>query len=203
MGIWDPIVARLKIWTQDDEVRRPTPADLDRYEAEAGFKLPDDYRSYALTFGPGELGRCEFCFSTPGFPKAGDLDLAEKNRIWLKLAVAGCPDKNLAERFGDAWRARRLIHFCEVSGIGDRFAWDPMDVTDAETHEYGIYALPVDSTGWKNMRVARTFREFVLDYALGGQYTGWGPPKPEHLVEPIERDGTGPIQFAQSSLKKT
>jgi SMI1 / KNR4 family (SUKH-1) len=196
--IWTDLEARLEVSTQDEEVKRPTPEDLDGFEAEFGFRLPDDYRDYALTFGPGELGRHEFGFCTPGFPRANRLDLAKTNREWHDDTLARSDDKTLTRRFGDAGRARRFVLFGYTAGIGDRFAWDPAGVTDAERHEYGIYIIPEGGNASSVVRVAASFREFVMDYALGD---GYERQFDDYLAsEPTERDGTGPIQFGQPSL---
>ncbi len=51
---------------------------------------------------------------------------------------------------------------------GDTYAWDPGEVTDAETNEYAIY---VRCSGYD--RVASSFEEFVMVYCLGEELERW------------------------------
>jgi hypothetical protein len=203
MNVWDDLEKRLDIVTQDGLVKKPRVEELDRYEQENGFKLPDDYREFALAFGPGGFGRLEWWFATPGFPKGHDLhDLAISRESWRRCRCDGIKDADLTKQFGiDADRVRRLVPFCNQRLDGEAFAWDISDVTDPERHEYGIYHITFDHPPMK--RVASTFREFVLDYALGGgferqsyagNYYGGDRDMSGDLSQP------GPIQFEQSSI---
>src|SRR4051794_41938662 len=118
MGVWDDLEKRLVIHNEDGPSKKPKLEDLDKCEAEAGFKLPEDYREFALAFGPGCLHG--FNFHTPGFPRSE----------WANLG--GClvqdeygDDEWLVEDFGDADLARRVVGFSDVDGVGDRFALGP------------------------------------------------------------------------------
>jgi hypothetical protein len=198
MGVWDELEKRLDIVTQDGVVKKPKIADLDQYERESGFNLPEDYREFALAFGPGGFGTGEWAFATPGFSKGHDLvDLVKSCESWRRSRIEGCSDADLSRSFGvDAARVRRLIPFCNRRTSGDGFAWDPSDVTDTDRHEYGIYHITFDRP--PIVRVASTFREFVMDYALGGGFE-------RHLYDE-SADKTGelskpdPIGFAQGSI---
>ncbi len=166
MGVWDDLLQRTKFTTREGEFKRPKPEDLDRFEAEFGFKLPADYREFALAFGPGALGEGEWSFQTPGFPGVGpDFDLAEAN---ANRGLPNYSDAELTER-GDPALIRRLVGFCKGGMEGDRFSWDPAEVTDPEKHEYAIYITCGDLKPL-TQRAASTFREIVMDYLLGGGY---------------------------------
>src|SRR3954470_21685086 len=67
MESWDEIAARIELCLVVDKDWRPDEADLDAYEAKAGFKLPLDYRRFALAYGRGSMGAShfEFAFDTP------------------------------------------------------------------------------------------------------------------------------------------
>lgn len=190
MAVWGDLERRLVIYNEDGPAKKPRPEDLDRYEAEDGFKLPEDYREFALLFGPGGLHR--FNFRTPGFPGSE----------WANLGGRLVPDEYeddewLVQVIGDPDLARRLVVFSDVDGIGDCFAWDPADVTDPVKHDYGIYIIAHECNNPPVTRVASTFREFVLSYALGGGYE-------RHVYGQVNELGIlnspGPIGFGQGSL---
>ena len=64
MGIWDDLRQRIKVeFASAGKVETSSPEDLDRFEKESGFRLPDDYGEFATTFGPGTCGRG--CSSMP------------------------------------------------------------------------------------------------------------------------------------------
>jgi len=199
MGIWDELARRLDLWLEDNEVKKPTLEDLDRFESEAGFHLPQDYRDYALTFGPGDIGSREWSFLTPGFPQAGkNVDLAEANAWHKKYVIDGETDAELARMFGDAARARRLVVFCSTRLVGDIFAWDPGEVTDAARHDYAIYMIPAEANNPPFGRIATSFREFVFNYALGGgheRHIYRDPP-----AEPSDLERPDKIRFQQAMI---
>jgi SMI1 / KNR4 family (SUKH-1) len=199
MGIWDDVEKRLQISTQHDDVKKPKVEDLDQFERENGFKLPDDYREYALTFGPGAIGSREWFFATPGFPgKGNDLeDLATSRESWRKCRCDGVKDEALSKQFGmDADRVRRLVPFCNQRLEGEGFAWDTSDVTDPDRHEYGIYHHTDCYSPIK--RVASTFREFVRDYALGGGFERTYFRDSPDTIGDLNRPD--PIFFQQASI---
>jgi hypothetical protein len=175
MGVWDDLKKRIAVrYTSDGKHRKPKPKDLDRYEKESGFKLPDDYREFVLTFGPGTFGR-GWEFSSPGFPKVdSDVDLAYMNRRFQEQNTPLHQDH---------------VRFCGKEDFHGWWAWNPKDVTNPERHEYGIYLLLDDPP----VKVASTFREFVMSYALGGGFQEFEGQEPE----PGELSLPGPISFSQ------
>jgi hypothetical protein len=198
MGNWDDLLSRIEIILQDDEHKRPTIGDLDGFEAEFGFKLPEDYRQFALRFGPGELGRREWRFQTPGFPGAGPLaDLGELNRGYLRrLQGIETLDEAKFSRYGDPMVIRRLVTFCTGGLETDAFTWDTGHVTDPEKNDYAVYILSGDLEPHVQ-RVASSFREFVVDYLLAG---GYDRHVYEPSTEPYELEGRDEILFVQPSL---
>lgn len=146
---WKDLYAKLEI-RAGAKARKPTDAMLDRFEKAHGFELPDDYRGFAKTFGPGELGAYVRIY-TP-VPKGSNGDLSEL----VDMVHEGA--EVLSETYGDPKLIERLVPFADTIG-GDTIAWDPEAVTDADAHEYAILLLPDDSP--KVKRVASDFGEFV------------------------------------------
>jgi hypothetical protein len=158
MAVWDDLEKRVVV----DHVNamggcvalKPRPEDLDRFERESGFKLPDGYREFAMTFGPGCLDP-GFYFYSPGFPSDQSVDLAARN-------LPSQPKEPGGPHGG-------FLRFCHSDDFHASWAWDPEDVTDPDTHEYGIYLLGADGYDGPH-KVASTFHEFVTSYVLGGGF---------------------------------
>jgi hypothetical protein len=170
MESWAKIAKRIKLECPTGVVNRPSEADLVRYETEAGFKFPLDYRRFALDYGSGTLaGSYEFRFYTPSMTEDGvysDLDPPGG----CNSTFSGYTDEELAKDYNrDPAQLRRMVIFCAVGDYGDSFAWGPAEVTDPATNDMAIYLLgsAVRAGVW---RVASTFREFVVDYLLRGRY---------------------------------
>jgi hypothetical protein len=181
MGVWDDLRRRLVVqYASEAEVQTPSPEDLDRFERESGFRLPDDYRDFAATFGPGTYGP-GWQVETPGFANA-------EGRY---NGLAG-----LFRRVQDTYPG--FVVFCGKEDFHGWFAWDPKDVTDPGGHDYGVYVLGGPSgedSDAPPLKAASSFREFVLSYALGGGFkrqlaeSGYG--------DPGEAGSSGPVPFAQ------
>jgi hypothetical protein len=173
MSDWCEIEARIKLECPTGVDQRPTEADLDRYEAEAGYKLPDDYRRFALAYGPGSLaGAYDFKFYTPGVPEAGLRgDLAAYNPPGdCPKRFRGRTDKDLAKTFGrDPAQLRRMVFFCSMDGY-DSYAWDPAEVTDPLTNDKAIYRFVGERSWPVASRTFREFLEFIVDFNLHGKY---------------------------------
>lgn len=166
MGMWDSLRDRLGIVEGDDVVPRPSEPALDRYEAATGFKLPQSYRQFVRTFGPGELGQV-FTVYSPGYPDSG-IDLGRMNQAFRKTASFDKrSDADPARSHDDPRRARRLVLFAHDIGP-DYYGFDPEAVRDAEAHEYGIYAVMHSDP--RVVNIAGSFREFIEEYCLGD---GW------------------------------
>jgi hypothetical protein len=176
MGVWDDLKKRVKIvhaenrsgiiHTEDGEVWKPTPRDLDHFEQLRGLQFPDEYREFAQTFGPGKFGRDEWCIYMPGIDWESEPDSLDIDYLYEWWIHTQERESNL-----------KLILFCEKRYGSPRkpaeyFGWNPEDVTDPDRHEYGIYRTYNESQllapKTPPTKVASTFREFVRSYALGG-----------------------------------
>lgn len=140
-----------------------TPEDLARFEKKARFQFPAAYRTLATTIGAGQLANY-FRFLTP-FAKDPAIDLVEYNSLeqaeLKQMKKSAGPVDHQAQ-------LQRMVHFC-TNYMLHSFAWDPQDVTDAQTHEYGIYFVS-RRRDQPPKRVAASFDEFIETFCLGGGY---------------------------------
>jgi len=130
---------------------------LDDYEKRSGFILPRSYRCFIKVFGPGEL-TCKYEFCAPGYPDQPEMIDLEKFNEDLKSQMT----KSTLKRFSDPERIQRLVFFCRT-GEGDLIGWDPSDVQNAPTREYGIYCW-----GRANAAklIAKSFDQFINSVCL-------------------------------------
>ncbi len=121
-----------------------------------------------MTFGPGYL-EPGFCFNSPGFPSDRSVDLTARNLL-SQAREPGGPIGGFSR-------------FCHSDDFHGSWAWNSEDVTDPARHEYGIYQTHPEVVPFGSGRVGRrrppvkvasTFREFVLDYALADDLGGRG-----------------------------
>ena len=136
-------------------VPKPTPAQLDKFEAETGFRLPRSYRDYILVFGPGEFP-CVLKIAAPGYDylqNTFDLQTAGSGYGYgqEELIRAGLPPE-------DQQRMGRLVYF-GLHHSRQWLGWDPQDMREAEAPEYGIYRVDWVSDGAEF--VATSFRQLV------------------------------------------
>jgi len=140
-----------------------TPEDLARFEKKARFQFPTAYRTLATTIGAGQLANY-FRFLTP-FAKDPAIDLVEYNSLeqaeLKQMKKSAGPVDHQAQ-------LQRMVHFC-TNYMLHSFAWDPQDVSDAQTHEYGIYFVS-RRRDQPPKRVAASFDEFIETFCLGGGY---------------------------------
>jgi len=202
MAVWDDLVRQLDVMTWDGEHWKSTPEDVDRFEAETGFRLPDDYREFAVAIGPGTIGNGEheFDFLAPGFPEtSGYQDLTQQFHRWRKDCQYPGGEDHSATTPYDPGRYARLLPFCFVGLVGDGFGWDPADVSDPDRHEYGIYIIGNDN-GIPMDRVAGTFREFIVRFVLGGGYERHFNLVKSRTPDPVDWDGSTSVAFGQGPL---
>lgn len=134
---------------------KPTVAQLDQFEAESGFRLPQSYREYILVFGPGKLFS-DWYVAAPGYGASWrwDLQTLHENRRPQESWIDHYPQEH--------WdRLRRCRYFC--AKYKDTFGWDPAEVVDPAANEYAVYRLTEDG---RVLRVADSFRGFVEEAAL-------------------------------------
>lgn len=132
----------------------PSAADLDRFEAEAGIRLAAGYRGFVQAFGAGVLA---------------------VGRGWIRCLAPSCRNESfdlghslaLQRSFAQTcfWvnpRIARLVVFASDLR-GDRYGWDPEDITDPDGPEFGVYA-------WRHgddetaLKLTRTFEGFIRLY---------------------------------------
>lgn len=132
MGIWDDLKRRLVVqYASEGEVKTPSPEDLDRFERESGFRLPEDYREFATTFGPGTYGP-GWQVETPGF--------AKPPRGKYKKAPGRYDGLDGLYRQMQGYNPGFVV-FCGKQDFHGWVAWDPKDVTDPVARDYGVYVL--------------------------------------------------------------
>lgn len=162
---WQEQLRQIPSETGFQPVPLPTGA-LDACEKESGTRLPRSYREFLLALGPGELGFRpggegeEYQIVAPAYPGSNEgADLASLTRQYRSASsLEQRSDQDLEKQYGDARRIRRLVLFASTFG-GDRYGWDPEEVTDPGAPEFGIYRVP----DWGPVEyVASSFAEFIL-----------------------------------------
>ncbi len=135
-------------------VTKPTVAQLDQFEAEAGFRLPQSYRDYILVFGPGRLLK-DLDIAAPGYDGSlfWDLQRMQQNMQPREHWIASSPEV-------DRDRLRRLSYFC--SRYKDCYGWDMTEICSSNSSEYAVYRWLEDG---RVVRVADSFRGFVENVA--------------------------------------
>jgi hypothetical protein len=201
MSSWDaiePAVAVVLVGTRSRAL--PDTEELDRFESSTGFLLPLDYRDYALTFGLGRFGPTGYQVAVPGFLREDEYDLRTPTAMteFVREGFESRSDEDLAEEYDDPGRARRLVVFCGTDS-NDYWGWDPEDVTDPAAREYGIYQLGRYDT--RVLRVARTFRDFLLDIVFEGVLNSDGSGTGK-LPASHEEDDYPPTRFVVSRARK-
>lgn len=164
--MWKSLYQRL-VTDEGLELVRPPEEKIDaalkRIEGELGIRLPASYAAFIREFGPGEIGGYFRIYGPPipGFRDCGN-DILEENRSWRD------PDGMWAES-GDPKLVARLVCFSTTIG-GDACFWDPEDVRNSRTHEYGIYVLSRGSMDMKVRDAAGSFKEFVERHCLANEF---------------------------------
>src|SRR5262249_39095921 len=138
-------------------VPKPSTAQLDQFEAENGLALPRSYREFILVFGPGEFS-ASLKIAAPGYgfvPHPSGVDLLATSRSY------GWNAADIARGWGTAEEKERLLRLFYFGLESGRqwLGWDPADVRDPETSEYGIYR--VEALGYGTELVAVSFRQLV------------------------------------------
>lgn len=151
-------------WTPIAE--KPTQETLDEFEHLTGVRLPLSYRNYIQVFGPGELGQ-EFRIFAPGYESLGEH--ANSSDLWTFNASKEPlrSDPKIHQYYDDQERISRLLFFASTDG-GEIIGWDPLDVRDKGSCEYGIYILLNDRKSPELL--AESFTSFVHDVCLGNGY---------------------------------
>jgi len=150
----------IDVSTKGIYTRPPTEVELSRYESEEGIRLPSSYRAFALVFGPGELAGI-FRIAVP-YCKVAAFNLGREIKAHKRQFV-GKMGWLRKEKYGDPDRVQRMLVF-STTYRGEKYAWDPVEVTDGRAHEYQVYLL---SRSGSVETIAQTFGDFVTEYCLG------------------------------------
>lgn len=164
MKTWQPLYDRMLI-PATPGVRlasKPTASALQEVETELGVKLPVDYQSFIQLFGPGELAG-EFFLMAPGYPTA-NIDL-KMHTLEFRRGIKRSPW--VQQSFDEPDLLGRLLFFCRTF-LGDKFGWDPADITNQDEHDYRVHFWRHESR--KTEIVAHSFHEFIDDLCLGDAY---------------------------------
>lgn len=163
--MWKRLYNTLEIVGEGNPLPKPEKQAISDLEKELHFKFPREYRKFLSVFGAGLLGG-DILILSPGYPDHDVYDLK-----WRYEAIHINDDSWILKYKEDSPEfIRRIIPFATSFG-GDRFFWDPEDVRDPQTHEYGIYNRPRHDDNF--FLVATAFRKFVLDICLGKKLYNW------------------------------
>lgn len=150
VGFWHALHEKLEVRGDDQtSCPRPSAAELDRFEAESGMRLPAGYRGFLQVFGPGLLkaSRNDVLVYAPGC----------RNRTY-NLEQFLEQTARLRSLHGLSDRVKRLRYFARDFTQG-AFGWDPDEATDAGAPEFVIYALYRGEDEANQM--ARSFSGFI------------------------------------------
>jgi hypothetical protein len=183
-GFWIALYDSIPIKTcrRGKPLPKPTDQLIAAFEQRSHCKLPTGYKDYIKVFGPGELA-WEYQILAPGYADQGDLvDLELFNRKLHSVFT----DDFLVHR-ADPDQVVRMLYFCRT-GSGEAIGWDPLDVQDCISMEYGIYLLARDDRSLR--KLADSYEDFIEDVCLGNEninIPGWdeGELGPRRSFEPV------------------
>jgi hypothetical protein len=155
---WGAVLAKLEV--VGGPIRPVQRAVLRRYEKNIGMSLPEGYKGFCQTIGPGELTvPRHYRIHAPRDPLWDieslnqDMKNQAPHRDQLLLDIRGTDRSQLVR---GVYFASDITTIC--------YFWDPEDLTDPDQHEYGIYAIYRDHSV---RRVCDNYWEFVNTYCLG------------------------------------
>jgi hypothetical protein len=132
-----------------------TAAHCDEWEAQHQLQLPRSYREFVLYLGAGRLSD-EFEISAPGLTSSW----ARPYFLDAMNSTYHGRDEELPHYVDDPAQFLRSIFFAmHVTTFG--FAWDPLDKSDADPGEVGIYVWDRDRDYFNLVRIAHSFGEFI------------------------------------------
>lgn len=181
MANWAELYRGLQILeTPRPRVAPPSDADLDQFERDFGFRLPLDYRAFIKVFGPGEL-TYDYGFRSAGCRASHTGPAAEQYNAKVDLiALNAVLQEMMATREAMdgpyTTQARRLVYFAGNTA-GDYVGWDPDNICDEKTAEYGVFMVRREDGDARP--VANSFAAFVkrecLDDAARPDYWAFQP----------------------------
>jgi hypothetical protein len=181
--MWKRLYRRLVTATGREIVRpaeRNIEAALRGAEEALGVPLPLPYKGFVRQFGPGVLADL-FRIYTPVVRASGcsGFDLIREQE--------GLRGRGFWAEKGRPSLVARLVSFSNTLG-GVTIFWDPADVRNARTHDYGTYVLPRNSSTAEVKELAGSFREFIESVCLGQEFDRfggyWGEEGPLQQFQP-------------------
>lgn len=149
---WELLLAQFII--QDGKVAPVATSLLYQYEHNSGFALPQSYRDYCATFGPGELRHANTCEIHVPYAVMPQYNIDQLNDSMQHVAITGIADVDLFLR----------AVFFGSNMDSDCFFWDPLDIRQSTTSEYSIYVLRRNQTIEK---ICESFWAFINHYCIG------------------------------------
>ena len=184
---WAELYASLELREiQGFPLPKPTDSSLDQYEAKSNFRLPKSYRDFIKVFGPGMLGD-DFTVRAPGYFKPTTTERSQAFNWWTDLEYFNqsirkselIADDGVAKAlFQDIERIRSCVFFADNTG-GEIIGWDPGDLRNGSSYEYGIYIL-IRHVKQPTL-LAVDFSSFITDVCFGTRYG--------QIVDPGGEDG--------------
>lgn len=150
---------------------------IPQFEKEWNFRLPDSYKAFMEEFGPVSVaGGYQIM---PPVGKKEFSDIASYNTSVRKFVKDNLSDMRKCKKWYP--QLMRVIIFGS-DYCGDNYAWDPLEVTNHTTCEYGVYYVVRESERWPPKKIADNFQEFIEEFLLGG-----GLATLDADLEPLER----------------
>lgn len=169
--MWESLFATFEI---EGPISYPRYAknEIERYEKEIGFSLPNSYKDFCSTFGPGELvPSLQYSIAAPGletlesFFEIRHLNGFVKGNMPKVDEYPGPPDLS-----GHAQLSRAIFFGSDISL--HYYFWDPEEITSKADQEYAIYVV---QRSYSIVRLADTFFEFVSRVCLATGAIGDAP----------------------------
>src|SRR5262249_41567252 len=146
--------------------------ELDDVEKQLKVRLPRSYREFMKRFGPGEFqGWARLHLVTPSVKS--HFTVTEDTKACREF-MPGSARENRTKRW-----LERVVYFASSAG-GDKYVWDPNDVTSSQPHECRFYLLWRGSEE-RPQRAGNSFWEFVQ--CVEADVRSWREENPED--EPI------------------
>ncbi len=169
---WEQLKRRFEI--VGDKLRVVSPKEIAVFEDATGFRVPISYQFYCQVFGAGTLTEpANYEIAVPGLRQAyANSELTSLNQQIRRLSNEYRYYCNRPDLFERAW------FFGQDIGTS-YFFWDPLEVTDYNNREYGIFVIQRD---YSIFRLTDSFWQFVNDICLGSGVPGSANTEPIRWV---------------------
>ena len=172
-SMWENILNGMDVDTSMCDISPADQKQLDDFEIQSGVKLPQSYRTFCTVFGAGELSEC-YRITVPGY--SGEAAFVDLHNLNSEMHVG----LEWEEYSPDPKQFQRAIIFANDVARNIYF-WDPSELTDAATSEYGFYVKHED---WETKRLADTFWDLVNEVWLGERHVELFNDEPQHCFQP-------------------